>query len=529
MGVESSNDAVRRFRNKVDMLSSLAKAFVHLTNTMHIKQEVSLMGYKPNDELNHPFSEEAGIKTRKPTEEEQALHDNTPHAKLSASGSPRWINCPGSVRMEEGKPNTSSDAAREGSAAHALLEKCLLEKQYDAAEFLGDLIFIDDIGKNWYVNDEMVRYINEVIEYVGEIVPIELCMAEKTVDFSPWVKGGFGTADIICIYDGVLYVFDLKYGRGHRVEAKNNSQFRLYGLGSINDFEMLEDFDEVRMVVLQPRLHHYDSETMALDDLLEWGHDVVRPAALLTEAPNAPIAPGEEQCLWCTAKATCKPLADFAFTSVIGDFDDLEEAVEVIATDGVDRELTEKEFWVILENITLIEGWCKSMKAHAYSEIESGIDAPNHKLVEGKSNRAIKDEKKTEAFLRRKLGFPIKQVMREQQIKTITGIEKMLDKDQKKLFAKFLHKPKGNPSLVKKSDKRPALVFTKAEDEFDDIDIDEELVHVGKEEVNLDEIESTTGGDTTLPDDDDDFKIVEPVAEVKLDDEDDEEEDDFLN
>ena len=44
------------------------------------------------------------------------------HAVLSASGSHRWLNCSPSARLELEFENTSSEAAKEGTAAHALCE-----------------------------------------------------------------------------------------------------------------------------------------------------------------------------------------------------------------------------------------------------------------------------------------------------------------------------------------------------------------------------------------------------------------------
>ena len=47
------------------------------------------------------------------------------HAKLSASGSKRWMNCPGSVRLEEQFPDIESEYALYGTNAHNLAEYCL--------------------------------------------------------------------------------------------------------------------------------------------------------------------------------------------------------------------------------------------------------------------------------------------------------------------------------------------------------------------------------------------------------------------
>ncbi len=64
------------------------------------------------------------------------------HAVRNASGAKRWMNCPGSIRMEHGRPNNSSDAARLGTAAHALGEACLLDGS-DAWEWVGGYVRLD--------------------------------------------------------------------------------------------------------------------------------------------------------------------------------------------------------------------------------------------------------------------------------------------------------------------------------------------------------------------------------------------------
>ena len=61
------------------------------------------------------------------------------HAVLSPSGADRWMVCPGSVRLSEGMPDTSSKAADEGTAAHFMAAECLIAK-VDAIVHLGKTI-----------------------------------------------------------------------------------------------------------------------------------------------------------------------------------------------------------------------------------------------------------------------------------------------------------------------------------------------------------------------------------------------------
>lgn len=49
-------------------------------------------------------------------------HKEREHALLSASGAHRWLVCTPSARLEEQFPDTSSEAAAEGTLAHELAE-----------------------------------------------------------------------------------------------------------------------------------------------------------------------------------------------------------------------------------------------------------------------------------------------------------------------------------------------------------------------------------------------------------------------
>lgn len=64
------------------------------------------------------------------------------HAVRNASGAKRWMNCPGSIRMSVGRPNGSSEAARQGTAAHGLGEHCLTHG-LDAYDLYGGVVYLD--------------------------------------------------------------------------------------------------------------------------------------------------------------------------------------------------------------------------------------------------------------------------------------------------------------------------------------------------------------------------------------------------
>ena len=75
------------------------------------------------------------------------------HAKLSASGSSRWLNCTGSVKAESTLPNTTTPYTTEGTAAHELADLCLNDTQLTPEQFIGESV------EGYAVDDEMASLI----------------------------------------------------------------------------------------------------------------------------------------------------------------------------------------------------------------------------------------------------------------------------------------------------------------------------------------------------------------------------------
>lgn len=370
------------------------------------------------------------------------------HALLSASGAKRWIACPPSARFEETlKDPPSSVDALLGTLAHAIAEARLayelaqVDKRTCSAR-LRKLRADPLYGPS--VDESLDGYIDYVLERIAQVrtrcVDPEIQL-EMRLDYSQWAPEGFGTGDVVIVADGTIDIIDLKFGKGVPVFAEGNPQLRLYALGAYHELSMLYDITEVTMHIVQPRLDSIGSEAMTAQDLLAWADNIVIPAAKLAHAGKGEYASGDH-CRWCKAKNLCRRYA----------FDKLELARHDFADPPT---LTDDEIAEIIGKAEDLARWAKSVKAYAQEQaLRHGRQWPGWKLVAGKSNRVIRDEKAAIAQLDLE-GFGREQTCK---LRGIGELEELVDR--KKLPAVLgglLIKPEGAPTLVPERDKRPAL------------------------------------------------------------------------
>ena len=240
----------------------------------------------------------------------------TAHAVLSASASKRWLSCTPSARLEatlpEIKKSTGSfDYSQEGTMAHSLAE-AKLRHHYAQIGYEEYQKEYDIIRATPYYNEEFEEYVDNYVLYVrSQIGEGDRPLFEQRVDYSDWAPDGFGTADVVVLSKHKIRVIDLKFGKGIPVEAKDNSQLRLYALGAWSKFkEEYPDIKEVEYTIVQPRLDSITTDGTSLQRLLDWANYFVKPKAKRAWAGTGEFVPGDH-CQFCRAKATCRARSDF--------------------------------------------------------------------------------------------------------------------------------------------------------------------------------------------------------------------------
>lgn len=384
-------------------------------------------------------------------------HSQRDHALLSASGANRWLNCPPSARLEDKqKQTTRSVFAQEGTLAHEFADVMLRHK----ADMIDSVVYNAEVRR--IKSDEL--YSEEMDEYVKVFVDIVLeslyeakkntkdsiLLVEERLDFSNIVPQGFGTGDASIISDHTVEVIDFKYGKGVKVDAEENPQLMLYGIGALNRYDLAYDIEKVKLTIVQPRLDHYSTYTVTRDDLLDWAENKVKPIADLAFKGDGEKKAGE-WCKFCKVKALCKAYADKNLELAKHEFRD-------------PSQLTLEQLAGINTQIPMLLDWAKSVENYLLKKATEGTDIPGHKLVEGRSNRKWRDEQETKAFL---LEHYDEELIVKKRLAGITDIEKLIGRSNfHSMMGEFVIKPPGKPTLVPKDDPRPAMGIESAKEDF---------------------------------------------------------------
>ena len=372
------------------------------------------------------------------------------HAFLSPSASHRWLNCPPSAKLCAALPDQTSPYAAQGTDAHELcaylVEKALGRDVNDPTESLSYYDAEMQTCAEGYADFVMQEY-----ELAKQTCPDTDVLIEQKVDFSKWVEGGTGTADCILLSDGTAEIIDYKHGLGVMVSAESeefggNPQLMCYALGLIDMFDGIYNIDTLRMAIYQPRRDNVSICQMSKDDLMKWAEETLAPTAILATKGEGEFKAGDH-CQFCKVKATCRKRAEYNLEMAKYDF-------EVPAT------LEDHEIEAILMKVDQLTSWAEDVKEYALNQALQGKEYEHFKVVEGRSNRKYTDENAV-AFAVKDAGFD----PYEKKLLGITAMTSLLGKKKfEELLGGMITKPPGKPTLVSKSDKRPAMKNTAQED-----------------------------------------------------------------
>lgn len=419
------------------------------------------------------------------------------HAKIfSPSAAHRNMRCYGAAAMEHGIPNRSNEFADSGTADHEIAAKCL-ENGTDAASFIGQTITVierdedgAELGKrDFLVDEDRAEAIQVYLGYVRSLVDADaILLVEQRLDFSKaiGIPDQFGTGDAVILHPETRHgdMVDLKGGSGVKVYATNpdgtiNEQLLTYGVGTMETYEALCEFDTMTLHIVQPRLDHIDSVTVTREQLLEHAR-LMRKAALNMAIAkmrrqdgldlDAFLTPGEKQCQWCKAKAKCGALQGFVHSTVAAEFEDLS------IVDVVPALPKQQDLGAVYAKLPLIEQWIKEVKAEVSRQVSAGFtvigsDGQRMKLVKGRGgDRVWKDKDAAAAQL---AGIMSPDELYEPA--ELVGVPKVAKKYDKKktaatwaLIQPLIYQPPGKPTLALGSDPRPEYVPDATAD-FDDL------------------------------------------------------------
>ena len=361
------------------------------------------------------------------------------HSFLSPSAAHRWLNCPAAPSIEAKIPDSGSDFALEGTRAHLYAAAALYDgigMPATAKDLRDQADAIDSIGDKAEMLTAAEFYKDIVLDYFAKAVqetPDAELKIEVELDLSRVVAPDtIGTGDAVIIADGKSHIIDFKYGKGVRVEARDNPQMQLYALGVIDRYCPAYDIKNVNMVIVQPRLGHVDMQSKSVDELTAWQKSTVLPAA--TEATgNHPHTAAGDHCRFCKARTRCPRLAAVALTTLAD------------ASQELTPEIAAK---LVLPFAPTASQFFDKITEYFLHQAMEGVHIPGYKVGRARGRRIITDADRLTATLRAE-GYADEEIFAPRTLKTITALDSLVGKSKlAKLAGDTISMSEGKPKLV---------------------------------------------------------------------------------
>jgi hypothetical protein len=371
-------------------------------------------------------------------------HAARSHKRFAASSAERWMACPGSIRLCDGLPETTSAYAAEGTLAHEWLQYKMVGGRKPDQDATPEMLEAVEEFKA-IIKREVLKGPEWVENIVASIV-------EKQVAFSSNSDVG-GTMDYAaCISEiETAWFFDFKYGAGVPVDVIDNKQLRIYAQATIDTYGW--NPATIHLGIFQPRAFHeggrWRTETITPADLLDFHTDVEEAVARALE-PDAPLIPGEAQCRWCPAKLICPAREKMALDAFAG------VKLLPVSPNG----LTPERVGDVLSKKDMVIDWLDAVEQEGYRLAMSGVVIPGFKLVAPVGKRQWEGDVRSIAD---ELAVLTKSLPDDFLVEKLIGVieaEKKVKKFGKEAMEKFakltVKGSSGKLQLVGADDARPA-------------------------------------------------------------------------
>lgn len=451
------------------------------------------------------------------------------HALLSPSSADRWTTCTASVGAQDGIPNESSDASRDGTMCHQMAEE-IINHRYDPQSYLGrKMVFWwraedEAHGETWSddpaweriplvlsieqarieVTQEHIDAVVSATNYVFEQHRLhggEL-LAEQRVPIGHITgeEGAEGTTDVQILAPTTLFTEDFKFGRKKvfayeivtpehmdfitlkRVPEKvrPNLQLACYALGALEKHGLFYEWTHVTMTIIQPFVNHVSEYTCTIEELFEV-RDFLAQKAEETRS-NPQFVPSPEACHFCRASGNCEAQTKMVTDLALDGFGDVSSVKKPTLSLGT-----------LYSLLPMVSDWCDAIAKRVRMKLTAGEpvlcdDGLGYKLVEGKlAGRDWADEKKAEqTMLAMRLGHDViyeqkltspakaeKHAKAKKPKKGDTATEPAIGPTQwKRLEALIATQDRCQPVIVLETDPRPAISTT---DGFEEVGSDADL------------------------------------------------------
>ncbi len=275
----------------------------------------------------------------------------------SASGLQRLVLCPGSWLAEKACPELEeSESAAAGTRLHKHMEEGTLPQDAVEAE-----------ACEWCA--EMEAKLAEEFLGAREVLFREKRLWDNCQRYS-------GQADVVYHNESAALVLDYKFGRVAVEGAEYNTQLYALTLLLMDNFAA---FDVVYAAILQPYVSRKRPQVMKFERkdiaaLRGWLYRKLDEAAV----PGAELCPGEAQCRYCRAAASCPALG-----------------LQVQKAAGL--ELTRWEQWSLEDRrraydaARLAKKYVEAIERKVRADLVAGVELPGLELAPGKAAFTVTD------------------------------------------------------------------------------------------------------------------------------------------